>query len=826
MGRPRSAALTTLATLTPHLVKLKIHMKFKNRLQRFVILIGVLVLLASPLSAQQRRTAPPKKQTVRQVAQPIPTFDNLFAADSYRIYAEVRGVGALISSPAIKDLLAPMMKLGGPPQEFKTALKWLNAHAEVLAGSRMLVAGWPARPKLPTILIAIEFASTEEAQKFEPELRGFIPTLLPTPTPTPAALPDKTKPDLPASSIPPKQEEPAPPPYQMKQAGSLVLLSDQQFDFRDLTPRGSKSMTEDQNFTMARNRFASEAIFVYVDVKSIEKEDAETRRRGEEERLRAEKEAANSPKEEEAETAPETGSVPEIVRVEEPPPPVEPEPSSSPQIGRTDEQIRNGATLQAVQPNPLDFAFQSLSGLLFGGQPKWPEAVGAAIAFEDDGYVVRTLLVNGEDNKNNSIPFIPQFKTGPALVPASPGIFPDDTDVLVALSLDYEQIYQGMLKTFADNEEASRESNSKRRANPGSSEPNADRTPETPFTILEKKLGVKIKDDILPLLGNEIALAMKSPAALIASQPSTAAANKSANTAQERPVSPEQSPIIAISVKDKEGVKRLIPKIIESLGMKGANLLAQTEKRGETEIVSYAGVFSYAFIGDFLVVSTDPAAARHVADSYLEHQTLSSNSHFRNATRWQPRQVQGQVYLGPDLVERYNPITGTAGIPVNEKMQEFLSQVNPVIDPVTYALSNDGMGPFHELHVPKSLLVLLTAGIASGINATPLTTNESIAKSLLQTVASAETTFQSGKGAGRYGTLDELVSEGLVTKDLFKKYGYKIEVTVSLNRFEAVAVPVEYGTTGRMSYFVDESGILRGGDHGGGTATIADKPVE
>jgi hypothetical protein len=65
-----------------------------------------------------------------------------------------------------------------------------------------------------------------------------------------------------------------------------------------------------------------------------------------------------------------------------------------------------------------------------------------------------------------------------------------------------------------------------------------------------------------------------------------------------------------------------------------------------------------------------------------------------------------------------------------------------------------------------------------------------------------------------------------VARDLLEKYGYKIEISVSSNRFEAVAIPVEYGATGRLSYFIDESGLLRGGDHGGGAATIADKPVE
>jgi hypothetical protein len=382
---------------------------------------------------------------------------------------------------------------------------------------------------------------------------------------------------------------------------------------------------------------------------------------------------------------------------------------------------------------------------------------------------------------------------------------------------------QEMSRIFADAEEMSRISSGQRVSHPAAS---TDHRPESPLALYEKQLGLKIKDDLLPLLGNEIALAMpkkSSSKASTPSEPSAAAEQPDAdNSGQGKAVAPEPSPIIAISVKDKEGVKLLIPKIIESLGMKGANLFAQTEKRGDTEITSYAGLLAYAFIGDFLILSTDPAAARHVADSFLEHQTLSSDGHFKNSTRWQPRQVLGQVYVGPDLIERYYPVTA----PMNEKMRDFLSQMNPVIEPVTYALFNDGLGPFHELHMPKSLLTLMTAGLASDVQQSPLLTNESIAKSLLRTVVSAEATFQATKGAGRYGTLEELVSESLVSKDLLEKYGYKIDVSVSSNRFEATAIPIEYGTTGRLSFFVDESGVLRGGDHGGGAATLSDKPIE
>jgi hypothetical protein len=59
-----------------------------------------------------------------------------------------------------------------------------------------------------------------------------------------------------------------------------------------------------------------------------------------------------------------------------------------------------------------------------------------------------------------------------------------------------------------------------------------------------------------------------------------------------------------------------------------------------------------------------------------------------------------------------------------------------------------------------------------------------------------------------------------------ENFGYKIGISVSGNRYELTAVPVEYGKTGRLSFFLDDSGVLRGGDHAGGAATIADKPVQ
>ena len=288
----------------------------------------------------------------------------------------------------------------------------------------------------------------------------------------------------------------------------------------------------------------------------------------------------------------------------------------------------------------------------------------------------------------------------------------------------------------------------------------------------------------------------------------------------------ESIPVVAIAVKDREAVKRLLPKLVEALGFKGANLLAQTEKRDGTEITTYGGVFSYAFVDDFLVVSPDAAATRRVVDAYLNHQTLSSDSHFRNFTRWQPHQVLGQIYVGPDLIETYNPFGLMVGRMPNPGVNDFLSRLSPLIEPTTYALSNDGSGPLHELHIPRNLLQWLIGSSLTGVRAASTVANEAAGKSLLRIIYNAESTYQATQGNDHYGTIDDLVRANLISRETIQQYGYTLQVSASANRFEATAVPIEYGVTGTLSFFIDESGVLRGGDHGGGAATVADDPIE
>ncbi len=800
-------------------------------------LVVVTLFLAPSFRAQHRRpVTPTSKVPAAQSAvkrEPTPTFDTLLAADSYKIYGEIRSIGQLIRSNGVNDLLDPIVKLAGPPKELRTIVKWLNAHADEVMTSRVMIASWPVRSNLPQALVAIEFTSPEEAQKFEPQLKRFlgqvIPNRTPTLSPSPASTPAAGKNENPATAT---KTEMA-PRYLIKQTGSLITISDSPFSFRNLRPRESNLLNEEQNFRLVHDRFAGEQIFLYFNVALADKETQEREKQQEEQNLQLTNEVPPPVPEQQTVTAEVSESA--VTSQTQAGPPVQAVPNSaestasetvvqaSPEPititdGPPSTERTSSGTLGSSESQPANMMLFLLGSGFFGGSPKWPEAIGAAIAFDSDAYVLRTLLINGRDSTPSAIPFFPRFVSGPALTAEAASILPSDTELFVAASVDYVQIYDGMIKSIAnENEEMRRRTHQPAKGN----------ETESPFAFYEKKLGINVKDDLLPLLGNEIAftLPVKSFGVRAARMPAPQSESELKDEERE-PRSWESSSVVAISIRNREAVQKLIPRLIDSFAVKGASLLAHTEKREDTELVSFGDAVSCAFIGNFLVISADVAATRHVIDSYLNHDTLISNSHFRNFTRWQPRQLLGQIYVSPALMESYQAIGGDITSSINEKMRDFITRISPIAEPITYALSNEGMGPFHELHIPRNLLMLMVAGISNGASESPLSTNEAVAKSAVRTVGSAETTYKSTKGNGSFATLEELISEGLVAKDLLQNYGYHIEVTVSNNKFEISAVPAEYGKTGKLSYFLDETSVLRGADHGGGPASVSDQPVQ
>src|SRR6266404_5429327 len=96
---------------------------------QFVSLLLVVTLLAASICAQQPAT-PAKTPAPRAAAPrtPEPTFDNLLAADSYKLYGEVRNIGQLMSTGGVGEIVDPIVKLADPPQDFKAIIKFLKTN--------------------------------------------------------------------------------------------------------------------------------------------------------------------------------------------------------------------------------------------------------------------------------------------------------------------------------------------------------------------------------------------------------------------------------------------------------------------------------------------------------------------------------------------------------------------------------------------------------------------------------------------------------------------------------------------------------------------------
>src|SRR5258706_877864 len=804
------------------------------------------VLVAAPVCAQRPGT-PAKTPAPREAAprSPEPTFDNLLAADTYKMYGEVRNIGQLMSTGGVGEIVDPIIKLADPPQQFNSIIKFLKTNAEALATARLLFATWPARADVPDVFVPLEFATNVDAAKFAPKLETFLPVVLPPVQVTPETSPDPTRgtagganatvkqpgtdakketaPAAPASSPEPRVERPA---FVLSHTGNLVLISDKSFKFEKLRPSGSKSLFEDQNFRIAHDRFSSESVFLFFNVALEERRKPRTEKpqqataEAEAEKMgQAEEEAG---KEAEAETMPDPSIQPSPIEVQiEQRPGVMTEGRATLRGGPSPIPTPTPTNEQQVQATASMQIGHLLDGLGFG-EPQWPEAVGLALALDNNDYVIKALLIDAPDAKHLPLPFVPQLIAGPSYAPEAPSVLPGGTEVFVTASFDFLQTYEGMRKA----------TEAKTKAEVKQLPAGGKELPLDMYAEFEKKSGIKIKDDLLPAFGNEMALAgsLKSlqsvgginigPTSL--SRP--AAEGSDAKDDKEKKGN-DLFPMVLIAVRDREAARRVMPRILDGLGIGEANLIAQVEKREDTEMVNYAAMFAYALVGIFVVIS-EAATVRRVIDANVNHQTLSSNSTFRNSRRWEPSRTLGQIYVSPALMEGYQDGVRKQAATLDPAMRDFLLGLDPTAGAITYALSSDGLGTQHELHLPKNLILSMVAGISSATKNPPPEMNEGMATAALQMIAGAESAYKENAGKGKYGTLDQLAEQKLVNKPFLDKYGYNFEVTASGDQFEAIATPREYGKTGKRSFFVDKSGVLRGDDHGGAPATSADKPVQ
>ena len=128
--------------------------------------------------------------------------------------------------------------------------------------------------------------------------------------------------------------------------------------------------------------------------------------------------------------------------------------------------------------------------------------------------------------------------------------------------------------------------------------------------------------------------------------------------------------------------------------------------------------------------------------------------------------------------------------------------------------------------------VALVASIAiPNLLAARMAANEASAIGSVRQIAAAEGVYQSS--FGKYATLNELAAQGLLDAKLAtgtrNGYNFTLEVTSDdpdAPGFAVMSVPVSYRNSGRRSFYIDESGVIRAADNFGGPPTKMDEPLE
>jgi hypothetical protein len=675
-------------------------------------------------------------------------------------------------------------------------------------------------------------------------------------------------------------------PYVIKRAGAVVALADKQFTFRRLRgAQGSPALSDEPGFAAARARLASDTLFIYVNTartgRYSKRQYEEYERR--QKQVEAEVEAARKEGRDYSGSvhvagAPSVQMSTTTTRADnsDPGARVAPEaattnsniavmssngnvalPGGSPGEKLTPEQraereamiaeMREQRARYAEEQQKAEEAererksqpgyeeeqrrqeFENQLGrvIFTGGMAEgaWSESVGVGASLEGDQLVVHALFYSDSDaTPARPVPFVPILLSGPPVAPEAASVVPADSDIFISASLDLPQMYDYVASAFKILDMAEDASGSTDRLG----------LFDRQISSFEQQGKFRIREDLLNSLGNEIAVVLPGEYFDLRrtrgkGKPKTSSSDGAAQ-AQEAQVG-TNAPVVVISLRDRKTVEGILPRALEAAGVRGVNEGQLFVKRGDADVLAFGGS-SAAFLGNFLVVSFDPRALDWIVDSYNRGETLANSEEFRRASGWQQRQLLGQAYVSNALLaDAFGDVRASADDLDDAALRGYVSRLDPNPGAITYSLQRDGASLFHELHVPKNLLALMSVSPVVAQQTAKMRGNEAKAMSAIQILAMKEAEYKEGNG--RYATLEEMKSKPTLMAigrrgEAFNFYmaeGYDIRLDASGDKFEITATPNGYPKQGRRSFYVDQTGVLRGGDTGGKPATSESDPV-
>lgn len=352
-----------------------------------------------------------------------------------------------------------------------------------------------------------------------------------------------------------------------------------------------------------------------------------------------------------------------------------------------------------ARPWPVDLDASQHSAYMSGALSAiggFPYAVAMGGSLRGDTASLRALMLFSRKQKNGVFSsLLTSTRMG---MPAAESFAASDTDLFLDVMLDWDKIYDLLQSFFLTM--GSTNISGAGQAGDAQALASAD-----PLAMMEASLGFSIKNDLLPTLGDEVALSLSNFDAFLV--PPSKGSRAGSNSGRAR-ASSKASPLrfmLMFALKDPNKFEKLIGRILTPAGS-AARPLSQAHHRGAR--INYRSGIAYTISGGFLIVGGGPSDIRRALDARALGASLGSSSEFRSAMG-APRPSMMQLFVSSR---------------VSGKLQEVLQAEAAKMFPGTVeasapsraalgmAMKHDEDGVLLEMRVPVSFALMALNSMA------------------------------------------------------------------------------------------------------------------
>jgi len=333
----------------------------------------------------------------------------------------------------------------------------------------------------------------------------------------------------------------------------------------------------------------------------------------------------------------------------------------------------------------------SMAGMLAGLAVR-PSAVAMGGRLAGDTLIVRAQMLMDQRRATSS--FFGLFSSLASAATAgethAANFAAADTDVFIDFRLDWEKLLQSVETMFATIASA-----------PTNNEALPTRTAfADPMASLEQSLGFSIRNDLLPTLGNEVAVSLSSFDMFLARQP--------ASGGQKTPAARLMPPrfMLMIALKDATKFEQLMARLVTK---SGAQPMARAAYHGAT--ISSNKRLAFAVTKDFFILGGSAADLRLALDAYFMGNSLAGSNEFRAAVGG-AHETTVQLYLSSTVATKLLETLQTEAAKASGSVKE-LAQPPARVAGLGMSVRPDADGLLMELQAPANLAFAALAAMAT-----------------------------------------------------------------------------------------------------------------